>query len=67
MKTNPLLLNVKRLILIVAAWIVAAVAHNLVSALLGIEEAVFFLLAVIVIPLYLLVSIAYTIYVKVRK
>jgi len=56
------LLNWKRFGLIILSWFVAVILHNLVSALLGIEEAVFFIIAVIIIPLYLIISILYSIF-----
>jgi len=34
--------------------------HNAVSVFLGIEEALFFILAVLVLPIYFIISIAYT-------
>jgi hypothetical protein len=57
----------KRLLGIAAAWLTAAFLHNAVYALFfnyfqrtGGDEAVFFILAVIVIPFYFLVSLIYT-------
>jgi hypothetical protein len=54
------LLSGKKLAYAFVAWIVAIILHNLVSALLGIEEPVFFLIAVVIIPLYFLISLVYT-------
>jgi len=54
-------LNMKRFWLIAAAFVVAALLHNLLSALLGYEEPVFFIVAIILVPLYLLISIVYTV------
>lgn len=67
---NPekyLLLDLKKLGIIIASFIVAVILHNLISGLFGIEEAVFFILAVIVIPLYFLISVGYTIFHHVKK
>ena len=50
----------KRVLLIVLAWLAAFLLHNVVSAILGIEEPFFFIVAVIFIPLYFLVSLGYT-------
>ena len=50
--------------LAVALFFVSVLAHNLISGLLRIEEPVFFLIAVIGVPVYLLVSIAYTLSVR---
>jgi hypothetical protein len=55
-----------RLLLIIVAWVICVVMHNAIYALfydfLGPQgdEPFFFLLAVVVIPLYLVVSLAYT-------
>lgn len=61
------LLNWKKIITIIIAWILAVILHNAVYAIFNIEEAVFFLLAVIVIPLYFIISVVYTIINKVKK
>lgn len=53
-------LNWKRILLIIGTFIVSAVLHNVVYAITGIEEAFFFIIAVIVIPLYFIVSLIYT-------
>ncbi len=53
-------LNLKRLGLIVLAWFVSVVLHNFISSIFGFEEPVFFILAVIVIPIYFFVSVFYT-------
>ncbi len=54
------LLSWKRFLWIILAWFAAVILHNLVSALLGIEEAVFFIIAVIILPLYLIISVIYS-------
>ena len=68
---NFFLLNIKKLIWVVVAWIAAVLLHNLISGLLGIEGAVFFLIAVIIIPLYFIISLIYSltilIHMKVKK
>jgi hypothetical protein len=62
-----LLLNWKRILLVISAWFAAVILHNLVYALFqrffdasGGDEPFFFILAVIVIPLYALVALVYT-------
>ncbi|MBW2995747.1 hypothetical protein KY332_00440 [Candidatus Woesearchaeota archaeon] len=69
-----LLLNLKKLLLIIGAFILAVLLHNLVYALFfdyfsrtGGDEAFFFIIAIFVIPLYFLVSVGYTIFHHVRK
>ncbi|MBU2639247.1 MAG: hypothetical protein KKG75_00905 [Nanoarchaeota archaeon] len=56
------LLNFKNLGLFVLSWIISVIAHNFVSVLLKIEEPFFFLLAVVILPLYLSISILYTLF-----
>jgi len=53
------LISWKKSILIVVSWFVAVLLHNAVDAIFHVEEAFFFILAVIVIPLYTLVFIIY--------
>jgi len=67
MLDNLFRLTLKRLFLIVAAWVLCVVLHNVVYALFqdffgphG-DEPVFFLLAIVVIPLYFVLSLAYTV------
>lgn len=61
------LLNWKRVLAIIVAWLAAVILHNAVYALFfdyfsrtGGDEPVFFILAGFVIPLYFVVSLAYT-------
>ncbi|MEE9525115.1 MAG: hypothetical protein V3V78_00730 [Candidatus Woesearchaeota archaeon] len=61
------LLNLKKLFMIIGAFILAVLLHNFISALIGIEEPVFFLIAVIIIPLYFLTTVGYTIFHHVKK
>ncbi|UCF06403.1 MAG: hypothetical protein JSV33_05060 [bacterium] len=67
------LLSWKRVLLIIAAWVVSILLHNAIYGLFidyfrrtGGDEPVFFLLAVIVIPLYFIISIVYTVIKKLR-
>lgn len=68
------LLSWKKVLIIIAAWILSVILHNLVYALLynffssteG-DEPVFFIIAVIIIPLYFIISVVYTIFHKLRK
>ena len=57
---NLFLLSWKRFALILLAFLIFVILHNLVSALLGIEEPVFFTIAVPIIPVYLIISIVYS-------
>jgi hypothetical protein len=62
----------KRLLLVVAAWVACVVLHNVIYGLFrdffgpNGDEPFFFLLAVVVIPLYFVVSLAYTVVQLVR-
>jgi len=62
MKTKTLfLLSWKKMWIIVVAGFISIVLHNLISGLTGIEEPVFFTIVVFILPLYLLISIIYSI------
>jgi hypothetical protein len=61
------LLTSKKLLLILVSWVVAVVLHNLVYGLFQdffdrheTDEPFFFIIAIIVIPLYLLICLVYT-------
>ena len=64
--------TLKRLLLIVAAWVACVVLHNFVYVLFrdsfgpNGDEPFFSLLAVVVIPLYFVVSLVYTVVQLVR-
>lgn len=62
------LLNWKRVLIVAGAWVLAVLLHNAVYALFfdyfqrtGGDEPFFFILAVIVIPLYFIVALVYTV------
>lgn len=61
------LLNWKKVLIIIGSWVLAVLLHNLLSALLGLEEAFFFIVAVFIIPIYVLFSVIYTIVYYVKK
>lgn len=63
-----LLLNWKRILLIIGAWFLAVILHNLIYGLFpsyfdasGGDEPFFFLIAIVFIPLYAAVALVYTI------
>jgi len=62
-----LFLNIRKTGIIILAFVIALAFHNLIYALSGLEEPVFFLLATLVIPFYFLISIIYTIFHHVKK
>ena len=61
------LLTIKKTAMLGGVWLLSVLLHNAVYALTGFylsspfEEPFFFILAVVVIPLYTLVSLVYTI------
>lgn len=68
MLNKCLYLTWRKLLAILAAWVLSVVLHNVVYGLFrdrfgpdG-DEPVFFLIAVVVIPVYLLVSLVYTVF-----
>ena len=62
-----LFLDIKKTGAIVFAFIIAVLLHNFIYALFNFEEPVFFLLAAVVIPIYFLISIIYTIFHHIKK
>ena len=60
MKDKLFLLNFRKFIYIALGWFASVLLHNLVSALLGIEEVVFLIISVFVIPLYFIISLIYS-------
>jgi hypothetical protein len=61
MAARLLRLDMKRLALLAGIWILSVVLHNAIDHFTGVEEPIFFILAVIAIPLYGAVSLLYTI------
>ncbi|MBR9707407.1 MAG: hypothetical protein GOV15_03145 [Candidatus Diapherotrites archaeon] len=57
----------KKLWIIVVGGFISIVLHNLLSALLGLEEAFFFIIVIFVIPAYVLVMLVYTLLHKLKK
>ena len=62
-----ILLDKKKLFYICVAWIIAVILHNLIYALFQVEEALLFIIAVIIIPIYLIIAISYTLLKFLRK
>jgi len=68
MKSQDLcLLSWRKAWLIVVGWSLLVVLHNAVYALFGIEEAFFFILAIIVMPIYVLIAAIYSLVYLLRK
>lgn len=55
------LLTARNFIIIVVAWILSVFFHNLFSGILRFEEPCFFIISAIIIPVYFLVSLVYSI------
>ncbi|MBW2975930.1 hypothetical protein KY347_00630 [Candidatus Woesearchaeota archaeon] len=60
------LLSWKNLGIAIITWFAAVILHNAFYALFGFEEAIFFIIAAFIIPLYLIISIIYTAYIKIK-
>jgi hypothetical protein len=66
-------LTLRKSLVIAAAWMLCVVLHNAIYALFrdsfgpGGDEPFFLLLAVVVIPLYVVVSVVYTIVQRIRQ
>lgn len=61
------LLDLKKLGIVILAFIIAVILHNVISGLLKVEEPIFFILAVIAIPGYFIIMVSYTIIYNFRK
>ncbi|MEN7981834.1 MAG: hypothetical protein ABFQ65_00100 [Nanoarchaeota archaeon] len=55
-----LLLNWKRILVLIALWFVVVILHNFIGAIFGFEEALFFIIAVIIIPIYFIIAGSYS-------
>jgi len=64
---NWFLLSWRKLWIIVVGGFVGILLHNLISALFGVEEAVFFIIVVFLIPTYTLICLIYTLIKLIKK
>jgi hypothetical protein len=68
MKLDTLFLfSWRKLWIIIVSGFLAIFLHNLVSVLLGVEEAFFFIIAVFIIPAYIFIFIIYNLIRLVQK
>ncbi|NQV09075.1 hypothetical protein HQ529_04450 [Candidatus Woesearchaeota archaeon] len=68
MKLKDLLLfSWRKLWIVVVGGFVSITLHNLISWLLGVEEAFFFIIVIFVIPIYVLIAIVYNLIYFIRK
>jgi hypothetical protein len=68
------LLSWKRILIIICAWVLSLILHNVIYGLFkeffdrtNTDEPAFFILAVFIIPLYFIISLAYTAVKKIRE
>ena len=61
------LLSWKKVWIIVVSGFIFIVLHNLISGLFGIEEAFFFILVVIVLPIYVILAVIYSLIYLIKK
>ena len=66
---NIFLLTWKKFGFSIGAFVIAVILHNVVSEIFHFEEALFFIIAVFLVPLWIVISIIYTLihYLKKRK
>jgi hypothetical protein len=54
-------LNIKKVLLAILLDFIAIILHNAIYGIFGLEEAFFFIIAVLIIPIYLIISAIFTI------
>lgn len=59
---NMFLLSWKRFAIVLLIFIASVFFHNIISGLTGIDEPVFFIVSVIIVPVYLIISGIYSLY-----
>jgi hypothetical protein len=64
---NFFLLSWRKLWILVVFGFVSIILHNLISGLLKVEEAFFFLIVVFIIPIYFLIAVLFTVANYLRK
>jgi len=61
------LLSWKKLWILVVSGFASIVLHNLISGLMKVEEAFFFIIVVFIIPVYFLIAVLFTVINFLRK
>jgi len=61
------LLSWRKVWIVVVGGFVSILLHNIISALFGIEEALFFIIVIFVIPIYVLMVLIYSLVRWLRK
>lgn len=64
---NIFLLSWKKLWIVVVGGFISIILHNLISGLIGGEEAFFFILVIFVLPIYMIIAVTYSLVCKVRN
>ena len=66
---NFFLLSWKKLWILVVSGFASIILHNLISGLMKVEEAFFFIIVVFIIPVYFLIAVLFTVinFLKNRK
>ena len=54
------LLHIRKSLYVIIIWVASMLIHNLIFRFAGIDEPLFTFLALYIIPLYLLISVIYT-------
>ena len=67
MKKNIFLLSWKKLGVVILLGFVSILLHNIFYAIIGYEEFMFFTIVVVILPIYLFITIIYTIVKKVKE
>jgi len=57
----------RKMWLIVVIGFISIVLHNVISGLFNVEEALFFIITIFVIPIYFLIVLIYTLVYHIRK
>jgi hypothetical protein len=58
---NFFLLSWKKLWILVVSGFASIILHNLISGLMKVEEAFFFIIVVFIIPVYFLIAVLFTV------
>jgi len=61
------LLTWKKLWILVVSGFASIILHNLISGLMGVEEAFFFIIVIFIIPTYFLIAILFSLFYFVKK
>jgi hypothetical protein len=57
----------KKLLIIIGLWFIAVILHNAVYAIFGVEDALFFIIAIFILSTYFIISIIYSIITKIKE